>query len=258
MHGEQLVARQGKAHLIGWIQSGENRVRAFDVDAHASGIVGHPGDGKRVAGGRDVGLIHRLVRLRLDGDSDIRIVSQHVVDGRHDALHGHLAVFGFPNIGAFAGQPEHNQSGIQRVGNVHRATGSLSGVFPAGRIIGRVRAVYGAGIFPQSGSNELGGQPFAFKHAVHFFGLVDDLLRAEIVHLRHGVVVVELHAVESELLVHLKLFAELDALPDFGAKRIGAFVNVPGTERKTIGTGHFVPPFVFCGITMGALMDVFS
>ena len=64
--------------------------------------------------------------------------------------------------------------------------------------------------------------------------LFDDLLGRLLINLRHRIVIVKLHALEAELFVNLQLLRELHARPNRRAERIGAFVNVPRTEREPV------------------------
>ena len=68
------------------------------------------------------------------------------------------------------------------------------------------------------------------KDLFNFFGLFDDFGGRHVVHIRHGVVIVKLDAVEPDRFVDFKLFAERNRLTDFRTERVGSFVNVPGTE----------------------------
>jgi len=60
--------------------------------------------------------------------------------------------------------------------------------------------------------------------------LFGDLFGRELVQARDGVIVVKLHAVESQFLVELQFLAEGDASSHGGPERIATFMNVPWSE----------------------------
>ena len=64
-------------------------------------------DRQDVADRRQVGLVHRLVGLRLDDDADVLVVLEQRVDARRaDAAYGVDRVLGLADVRALAGQPE--------------------------------------------------------------------------------------------------------------------------------------------------------
>ena len=67
------------------------------------------GDGERVTNGREVGVVHWLVGLRFDGEPNLFVVRQHVVERFDQKLDAALAAFGFAEISAFTSQPENQQ-----------------------------------------------------------------------------------------------------------------------------------------------------
>ena len=219
-------------------------MRGLDQAADALRSVGHETHRDRVTDGRDVGVVHRLVRLGLDHDADVLVVVEHLLHGVGDALGGDDGILGFADVGAFTGEPQHDVLGAEGLGDIDGALAALDGVFAALRAVVGVAAVDGVGVEPHARRDELGGQPFAVEDLLELLGLLDDLSggHLEVAHARHGVVVVELDAVEADLLVAGELLGEGHGLADFGPERIGAFVDVPGTKRESERTGHFIPP----------------
>lgn len=199
---------QRKAHLVRGIKPGENRVRALDIYADARGIGAEVPQSDRVTGGGDVGLIDRLVGLGLNRNADGGVMGQHAVDGLDEILGRALAVLGFAHVGAFAGQPEHDQLGVQRMGNVDGPQTALDGVGAAGRIVGGVAAVDRARVFPEPGGHEFGDQPFAVQHTLHLFGLFRERGGVEVIQVGHGVVIVKLDAIEAQRFEQLQLLSE--------------------------------------------------
>jgi hypothetical protein len=87
-------------------------------------------------------------------------------------------------------------------------------------------------------------QAFAVQHPARLPGFLDHPL-VGYVHAGHRVVVVELHRLETQLLVQLQLLGELDRLAYRGPEHVGPLVDVPGPEGKTelSFAGHALPPF---------------
>ncbi|MPN17112.1 hypothetical protein SDC9_164462 [bioreactor metagenome] len=98
-------------------------------------------------------------------------------------------------------------------------------------------------IEPHAGRYEFGGQTMVVKCFLERCRLLDDLRRRQLGHIGNGIVIMELHAVEAHRLVGFEFPVEGNALADFGAEGVGAFVNVPRAERETKRTGHDLPPF---------------
>jgi len=80
---------------------------------------------------RDVGLIHRLVGLGFDGDLDLGVVFEHVVDGLDQSIDRDLAVLGLANVRAFAREPEDNQLRVERHGDVDGPAAAVFGILAA-------------------------------------------------------------------------------------------------------------------------------
>src|SRR6185437_5223709 len=93
---------------------------------------------QEVAGRRHVRLIHRLIRLHLTENANVRIVRQQGVDRLQNALVGGMGVFRFADVGALASQPQNDVSAVERVGDVNGALRALDGVLAFG---GTVRGV---------------------------------------------------------------------------------------------------------------------
>jgi len=53
-----------------------------------------------------------------------------------------------------------------------------------------------------------------------------------------GVIIVQLHAVETEFLVELEFLGEGDGWADSRAEGVGAFTDVPGAEGEAVGSCH--------------------
>src|SRR4030043_7099 len=71
MDGKQLVVCEGKTHFIRRIEPGKNYVSSLDIDSDPLGLVRHVTDGNSMPGRRNICLVHRLIRLRLNCNIDI-------------------------------------------------------------------------------------------------------------------------------------------------------------------------------------------
>ena len=151
--------------------------------------------------------------------STCAIVLQHRVDRVDQIAMGVERIFRLADVRALAGQPEDDQFRAQRVGDVDRPLRAVDGPAAALRIVRREAAVDAVGMFPKPGRDELGHQPFAVEHLLDLRGLLDDLGRRQVFQVRHGVVVVELDAVEAELLVHLQFLGKRHRRPHGRARR---------------------------------------
>src|SRR5206468_463576 len=141
-------------------------------------------------------------------------------------------VLGFPDVRAFAGQPEDEVSAAQRVADVDTALGAFDGVAALGGVVRSEGPVDRLGVLPQTGGNDLAKQPFPFEHLA-------DLRRPALGRLRievslDDVVVVKLDAVETNLLVFADLAGERDLFADWRAERVAADADVPGTEGEFV------------------------
>src|SRR5207302_975555 len=93
--------------FIGGIKPSEDRVRAFDETTHTFRIARQLCDGKRVSYRWQISVVHRLVRLRLDGETDFFVVRQHRVERLNEVLEAAARVFRFANVTAFTREPKH-------------------------------------------------------------------------------------------------------------------------------------------------------
>src|SRR5262249_21263132 len=96
------------------------------------------------------------------------------------------------------------------------------------------RAVDGLRVFPEARGHELGEQALAVEDLLQLRGALLERRRV-LVDVRHGVVVVKLHAVEAEFPVLAQLGGEGDLLADLGAERVAAGADVPGAEGEAVG-----------------------
>ena len=133
--------------------------------------------------------------------------------------HGADRVFRLADVGAFARQPEHDVAAAERVGDVDGSLRALDGVAGARTALLDVNAPsIVLGCSHSRGATNSQNRPspssiFLTRAAAFWSGgrvLVD---------LRHDVVVVELHAVEAELLVFAHLGGEGHFLADLGTER---------------------------------------
>ncbi len=102
------------------------------------------------------------------------------------------------------------------------------------------------------------------KFCFDFLGFSNDLFRVEIVHARHRIVIVELNAVKTQLLIGLQLFVEGNTFADSRTERIRTFMNVPRTKRESERAFHNNTPYVcfvfrysnlgFCADTLHPLL----
>jgi hypothetical protein len=150
MDRPELAGGEGKGHFVGGIEAGEDGVGGFDQAADAVGVAAAVGHGDGVANGGEVGVVHRLVGLGLDGDLDVLVVIQDGVDGVEQVFVGVDGVLGFADVGAFAGEPEDHEVGAQGPANVHRLFRPLDGPFADSRVVGGVAAIHAAGVFPEA------------------------------------------------------------------------------------------------------------
>ena len=93
------------------------------------------------------------------------------------------------------------------VGDVDGPLGALDGVFAIAGAVGGEAAVDRLGMLPQARGDELAEEPLAVEHLLDLGDPFHRLREIEVG--RHDVVIVELHAVEAELLVFLDLGGEL-------------------------------------------------
>ena len=116
------------------------------------------------------------------------------------------------------------------IGDVDGSSGSVAGVGSALRVVGGISSVDGARVFPESWCDELCGETLAVQLFADLLCFLGDLVGGQVVHVGHGVVVVELHGVEAELLVHAEFLGKGDGVSYGGAEGIGSFVDIPRPE----------------------------
>ena len=166
----------------------------------------------------------------------LRIVGQQLVDGVEDALGRPDRVLGFADVGSLAGQPQNDVAAAHAAGDVHGALRPVDGVLAFGRAVGGVAAVDGAGMLPEARGQELAEQALVVEYLLN---LGDAALRFSGREFGGDyVVVVELHAVEAELLVFADLGREGDLGANRRAERVGAGADVPGAEGETVSSGR--------------------
>ena len=124
--------------------------------AHSLGILGELGNGQRMPGGGQVGVIHGLIGLGLDGQPDLLVVLEHRIESLDQQFGGARSRLGFAQVGAFAGQPQHQDVGAQFVGDVDALSGTIDGVAAQLRIVAGVATVDGLRSEPQAGGDHLG------------------------------------------------------------------------------------------------------
>ena len=74
MHAPELVQRDGVRHIVGGIETRENRVRAFDADANAARVNCVCAESQRVTNGAAIATVDGLVWLRLHEDQRVTII----------------------------------------------------------------------------------------------------------------------------------------------------------------------------------------
>ena len=252
MDARELVVGEGEGHLVAGVEAGEHGVGGLDEALDALMVLGGVGEGEGVADGGHVGLVGRLIRLRLDPDFDVLVVVEHRVDRLEEALVGQLGILGFADVGAFAGEPEHDGLGADGVGDVDALLGAIPGVGSVAGAIGRVGAVDGLVGEPQARGDELRGQALVGEHRLHLGGLLLYLVRLQVIHTRDDVVVMELHAFETEGAVERELLLVGEGLADVAAEGVAALADIPRAERESIRDGsahkegfHFSTPSAF-------------
>ena len=147
-----------------------------------------------------------------------------------------MGILGLADVGAFARQPQDDVLAADGVGDVDGALAALDGVLALGGAVGGVGAVDGLAVFPQARGDELAEEPLAVEDLLDLGRRLHERLRVGVDLVgRHDVVVVELDAVEAELLVLADLGGEGDFLADGRAEGVGAGADVPGAEGEAVG-----------------------
>ena len=237
MDARELVVGKGEGHLVAGVETGEHGVGGLDESLDALMVLGGVGEGEGVADGGHIGLVGRLIRLRLDPDLDVLIVVEHRVDRLEEALVGQLGILGFADVRPFAGEPEHDGLGADGVGDVDALLGAIPGVGAIGGAVGSVGAVDGLVGEPQTRGDELRREALVGEHRFYLGGLLLDLIRLQVIHARHDVVVMELHALEAEGAIEGEFLLVGEGLADVAAEGVAALADVPGAERESIRDG---------------------
>ena len=208
---------------------------ALDHDPRSARVDRLVGDADHVADGRQVGLVHRLVRLGLAEDPDVLVVLEDRVPGVDDPGDGRLGALRLAGIGPLAGEPEDVILAIDLAGDVRGALGAVDGILAVARRVRGECAVDRPGVFPEPGGDDLDEEALAVEDLLD--GGDPLLLGGPVEAVGDDVVVVELDGVEAEFLERLQLATVLDLVPDGRAERVGAGADVPGAERETILRG---------------------
>jgi len=187
-----------------------------------------------MAHGRDIGQIHRLVWLRFDRDAQIFVVRKQRVNGVEQIMRGLAHVFRLAHVGALACQPQDHQVAAQLACDVRRDLGSLQRILAFCRRVGSEAAIDRLGVFPQAGRHKLGYQPVVLQQVPHLRGCAADLCRAHLVQIRHGIIIVKLHCVVSQLLVELKLLCKAQRWPHIRTEWVATLMDVPGAKGELV------------------------
>ncbi len=224
----------GEVNFVRRIQAGENGVGGFDEAAHPFRVARQLRDGQRVADGGDVGVVHRLVGLGLDGDADLPVVGQHLVQRLDQQLDAAPAVLGFAQVGAFARQPEDDQVRVEITGDVNASQRAVDGVLPALRVVARVGAVNGLRAEPKPRGDHLGRHAGVVELLLELLCFLAQLRVGLAVNVRHRVVVMKHHGVEAKLLELVEL--PVEGLHGAGGRavRVLTFADIPGTETELV------------------------
>ena len=235
MQRPEFVECHGEIDFIGGIQAGENGMGRFDQAADAFGIARQLRDGESMADGGDIGMVHRLVRLGLDGETDAFVVREHFVERFDEQVDAAAAVFGFAQISSFASEPENENIGAQIVGDIDGTQGAFDGIFAAFRIVAGVGAIDRHGAEPEAGRDhfrrDAGSHPAA----------------SSVLWLPCGSVQSDLPSISGtassswNIMASKPSFFELVEFPIEGLGRAGggavgvlAFTDVPGAEAEFV------------------------
>ena len=207
----------------------------FNERAGAGGITSEGGDGEDVADGGDVGVVHRLVGLGLDGEADFRIVGEHGVEGFDEPVEGLPGAFSFAKVGALPREPQDEDVGAEFAGDVYGLQAAVNGVAAVGGVVGGVGAIHGARGKPQARRDHLGDDALAIEPPFQLASLGEHLRVGLRINVGHGVVVVKHHGVEAEFLQLAELPVEGLRWARLGAVGIAAFAPVPRACAKAVG-----------------------
>src|SRR5438046_3018967 len=129
MERPEFAKRHGKINFVGRIEPGQDGVRAFDEATHSLRVARELSDGERVADGRQISVVHRLVRLRLDGQADLFVVSQHFIERFDKQFDAAPSVLRLANVSALARKPENENVRAENSGDVNGAEGAVDRVW---------------------------------------------------------------------------------------------------------------------------------
>lgn len=220
MQRPQLAETHGKIDFISGIKSGQDAMGGFDERPDSFGIGSQLGDGQGMADGRNVGVIHRFIGLGFDGQAGTAIVSEHLVESLDEQFDAALSIFGFAQVSAFAGQPEHDQIGAEDSGDIQAAKGSVDGILAAFFVVAGISAIDGHWGKPEPGGDHFSNDAFAIELFLQFLGLLADLSIGLVVDVWNGIVVMKHHGVEPEILELSEFPVEVLRRPSGGAIRV--------------------------------------
>ena len=172
--------------------------------------------------------------LGLDGDADLPVVGQHLVECLNEQLHTALAVLGLAHVGAFAREPKHDQVGVEITGDVNAPQRAVDGILPALGVVAGVGAVNRIRTEPKPRGDHLGRDAGVIQLLLEFFRFLAQLRGGLAVNVRHGIVVMKHHGVEAQLLELLKF--PIESLDGAGCGAVGilAFADIPGAETEFV------------------------
>ena len=93
MEGPKLAESHGEIDFISGIEAGQDRVGGLDETANAPRIARELRDCQRMANGRKISMIHRLIRLRLDGEANAFIMGEHLVERFNNEFNAATSIF---------------------------------------------------------------------------------------------------------------------------------------------------------------------
>ncbi|MPN11044.1 hypothetical protein SDC9_158345 [bioreactor metagenome] len=233
MDAPELAQRDGIGHVVCRIEPREDGMRALDANADAARVHGVGAEAQRVPDSAAVAAVDGFVRLGFHENQRVLVILEdgvHCVAQLKNLLHGVLALRAKCS---FAGEPELNLVGAERLGDVAAALGAPDREIVVLLEARGVRAVVAARVEPETGRDKLGKQAVFVEHGLDVLGIVDDRLVGHVVHVRNGVVIMELNARHAEFGKLLDLLFQRNARTDARAKGLVAFVNVPGAYGKT-------------------------
>ncbi len=143
-------------------------------------------------------------------------------------------VFGFTDVAAFAGQPEHEDVRAEDLRDVDGSERAVDGILAVFWVVAGVGAIDRHRAEPEPRRDHFRGEALTVEPLPEFRRLLANLRLGFAVDIGDGVIVVEHHRREAVLF-------ELGELPVKALRRargrtvgIGAFAEVPGTETKPV------------------------